>query len=77
MRFYAGYEVLSSADTENALRCSARVGVWIRPVDPCPSSFDLAVRLLIELVARGAVVADAPRRYLETLNASAAQAARK
>lgn len=41
----------------------------------CFSSFDLAVRVLIELVSRGAVAADAHRRYLEFLNERAAQTA--
>lgn len=43
----------------------------------CFSSFDLAVRILMELVSRGAAAPDAHRRYLELLNAQAAQATRK
>lgn len=41
----------------------------------CFSSFDLAVRVLIELVSRGAVATDAHRRYLEFLNERAARMA--
>jgi hypothetical protein len=42
----------------------------------CFSSFDLAVRILMELASRGAVAPDAYRHYLEILNARTAQAVR-
>lgn len=40
----------------------------------CFFSFDLALRILIELASRGAVASETQRRYLEILNARAAQA---